>query len=358
MSTTPSQPLLNWGLIGAGKIAYVFANGMRFSRTGRIAAVASLTPGKADAFADDFGIAKRYTSYEELLADEEVQAVYISTIHPSHAEWAIKAAAAGKHILVEKPMAMNSAEASAMVEAARANDVFLMEAFMYRCHPQVRKLVELIGEGTIGPVRIVRAVFSFYSSFDPTSRSYAHEMGGGGILDVGGYPASFARLVAGAASGKPFLDPLSVQAAGKVGPTGVDHYTAATLGFENDVVAELITGIAVTVPGQVDVYGEKGILTVPDPWLPSTPCRFARTPLPPDTVFPPSKLLLRVHGQEPVEITVPVDRDLFTYEADTVAAYVGERQSPTMSWDDSLGNMQVLDRWREQVGVVYAQDGR
>ncbi len=220
--------MLNWGVIGAGGIAKVFCNGMRFSKTGQIAAVASRSEERADRLATAFSIPKQYNDYESLLADDEIDAVYICNIHPVHAEWVIKAAKAGKHILVEKPIGMNHLEAAAMIKAARENDVFLMEAFMYRCHPQTLKLAALVRDGTIGQVKMIRAVFSYNAGYDPTSRAYANELGGGGILDVGCYPASMTRLIAGAASGEPFLDPVHVKGCAKIGPTGVDHYAAAT----------------------------------------------------------------------------------------------------------------------------------
>jgi predicted dehydrogenase len=349
--------MLNWGIIGAGEIARVFANGMRFSKTGRVAAVASQTEDRRDALANDFSISRRYSSYEALLADKEVEAVYVSVIHPFHAEWTIKAARAGKHILVEKPIAMNYAEASAMIEAARANDVFLMEAFMYRCHPQTRKLAELVGSGAIGKVQMIRAVFSFAAPFNPGSRLYAKEMGGGGILDVGCYPASMSRLIAGAAVGRPFADPVQVKGCGVLGPTGVDHYAAATLQFEDGIIAQLITGVTCDMPIEVTVYGEKGWLSVPNPWLPSTPCRTATEPLPLDMHFPAERILLYSHGRlEPQEIIVEADRDLFTYEADTVAEHIADRQAPAMSWEDSLGNIRLLDRWRNEIGLAYELD--
>ena len=331
----------------------VFCNAMRFSKTGQIVAVASQTAGKAKAFAADFSIAKQYTTYEALLADKEIDAVYIATIHPSHAEWAIKSAEAGKHMLVEKPIGMDYAQAVTMIEAARTNDVFLMEAFMYRCHPQTEKVVELIGEGAIGQVRVIRSVFSYHSTYSPGSRAYAKELGGGGILDVGCYTASAARLIAGAADGKPFLDPVEVKGCAHIGPTGVDHYAAATLQFENGIVAEIITGIACQIPSEISVYGDEGWLSLPTPWLPSSPCRAAPAPLPLDTHFPPTTIRLQTHGSREVrEIEVETDRDLFTYEADMVAANIKERQSPAMSWDDTLGNMRLLDRWRRGVGAA------
>jgi len=349
--------MLNWGLIGAGGIARVFANGLRFSKTGRAVAVASQTAGKAEAFARDFAIPKSYTSYDALLADPEIAAVYISTIHPFHAACAILAAQAGKHILVEKPLALNAAEAATMIAAARANDVFLMEAFMYRCHPQTQKLAELVAAGAVGRVQVIRAVFSFGATFNPTSRTFARELGGGGIMDVGCYPASLARLIAGAAIGQPCAEPSQVKGCGVLGPTGVDHYAAATLQFESGIVAELITGVACRMPVEAAVFGEAGALTVANPWLPSSPCRTARMPLPLDTRFPAVSIALHTYRTGQVEeIVIQPDRDLFTYEADTVAAHIADRQAPAMSWDDTLGNMRLLDRWRAEVGVVYGQD--
>ncbi|MEZ4584754.1 MAG: Gfo/Idh/MocA family oxidoreductase, partial [Caldilineaceae bacterium] len=320
----------------------------------RVVAVASQTAGKAETFAADFSIEKAYASYEEMLADPGVEAVYVGNIHPQHEEWVIKAAEAGKHILVEKPIGLNTAEAEAMIDAARRNDVFLMEAFMYRCSPQTERLAELVRSGVIGPVRMIRSVFAYKGSFDPSRRTFSPEMGGGGILDVGCYPVSMARLIAGAAAGKAFLDPVDVKACGVLGPSGVDHYTAATLKFENDIVAEVITGVTVRMSNETTIYGDDGMISVPNAWLPSSPCRPARLPIPLDTPFPSTSFTLHVYAKgQPEEIVVDVDRDLFTYEADMVAAHIAQRQAPAMSWDDTLGNMRTLDRWREEIGLVY-----
>ena len=345
--------MLNWGLIGGGAIAYVFCNSMRFSSTGRILAVASCTQSKADTLAADFDISRKYTNYEDLLTDEEIDAVYISTINPLHAEWAIKSAEAKKHILVEKPIGMNYAEAEAMVKAARENDVFLMEAFMYRCHPQVKRMVELIQDGVIGEIHLIQATFGIQAKFDPNARIYSHERGGGAILDLGCYTASMARLIAGAPEQKRFLEPVLSKGSGKVGPTGVDHIGVASVQFENAIIAELIAAFEGNIGQTVSIFGSNGIMTIQDPWLPSTPCRYLTQPLPLDATFPPSKIRLQSHqASEASEIIVEVDRDLFTYEADVVASHVEDRQAPVMCWDDTLGNMKLLDTWREEIGVI------
>jgi predicted dehydrogenase len=349
--------MTNWGIIGAGGIARVFANGVRFSRTGRVAAVASRTPARGKSLAEDFSIPRLFESYEELLADKEVDAVYVSLIHPHHAEWSIKAAQAGKHVLVEKPLAMNSVQAGRMIDAARRNDVFLMEAFMYRCHPQMARLAELIRGGTIGEVRAIRATFSFSMAFDESSRMFNKALGGGAILDLGCYPASMSRFIAGAAVGTPFADPVRVRACGVMGPSGVDTYTAATAEFPRGIIAELVCGTTCQLPIEVIVTGTKGRLSLPNPWLPTTPARTALKPLPMDTPWPSEKIVFQPYDKPEVsEIVVTADRDLYAYEADTVDQHIADRKAPAMSWEDSMGNMRLLDRWREEIGLTYEQD--
>ncbi len=333
---------LSWGILGAGNIARTFARGVAESRMGRLVAVGSRTQETADRFGDEVGVPHRHGSYEALLADPDVQAVYIGTPHPMHAEWAIRAAEAGKHILCEKPLTLNHAEAMAVVEAARRYDVFLMEAFMYRCHPQTARLVELIREGAIGEVRVIHATFSFDAGDNPDSRLLRHDLGGGGILDVGCYTASMARLIAGAAAGQTVAEPLDVSAVGHIGlRSRVDEWTVAALRFPGDIVAQLAAGVRVNQENVVRVYGSEGSILVPEPW---TPARDGGS----------TRILLYQNGvAEPREVTVEATASLYAIEADTVAAHLEARQAPAMTPDDSLGNMRTLDRWREAIGLTY-----
>lgn len=335
---------LRWGILATGVIAREFADGVIGSTTGSLQAVGSRETAKAQEFAARYHVPRAYGSYEDLLADSEVQAVYISTPHPMHAEWAIKTAEAGKHVLVEKPIGMNEAEAMAITGAARLHDVFLMEAFMYRCHPQIAELVRLIRSGVVGQVQLIQAAFSYRSGAAPGHRTFAQALGGGGILDVGCYPVSMSRLLAGAATGKPFDEPIEFKGCGHLGDTGVDEWAIASLRFPGDVLAQLSTGVRLNQHQEnvVHVVGTEGKLTVPDPW---TPSRWNRDP---------AILWIKRHDEkEPRRIVVDAPLDLYTYEADTVARHIPERQSPTMNWDDSLGNMRALDRWRREVGLVY-----
>ena len=155
--------LLRWGILGTGNIAHAFASGLAHSLTGKLVAAGSRSAATSMRFGQEYGLAADscHASYEALLADPKVEAVYISNPHPGHAEWAIRCAQAGKHILCEKPLAMNHRQAACVVEAARRHDVFLMEAFMYRCHPQTARIVELIREGAIGEVRVIPGDIQF-----------------------------------------------------------------------------------------------------------------------------------------------------------------------------------------------------
>ena len=336
---------LSWGILATGGIAATFARGVAASQTGRLAAVGSRTPESAARFAREHGVPRAHGSYEALLADPAVAAVYIAPPHPWHAEWAIRAAKAGKHILCEKPLAMNRAEAETIIAAARAHGVLLMEAFMYRCHPQMAKVVELVRDGTIGRVGLVQATFSFNTDFDPAGRFWGKALGGGGILDVGGYPVSLARLIAGALDGKPFADPVSVTGAGVLHPeTGVDAFTAATLKFANGLIAQVSCGVGLLQDNVARIYGDRGWLLVPDPWIPA---REGGT----------VKILVQRGEAAPQEISITAP-PLYAIEADTFAAarFAGAKSVPAMTPEDTLGNMAALDAWRAALGLSYDAD--
>ena len=327
---------LRWGIIATGAIARTFAKALPQSRTGRLVAVGSRTQAGADAFAADFPC-RAHGSYAALLADPEVEAVYISTPHPQHAEWAVAAARAGKHILCEKPIALNHAEAMLIAEAARRHGVFLMEAFMYRCHPQTTRIVEIVRSGRLGEVRLVNAAFGWdVGSFKPESRLFNHALGGGSILDVGCYCASMARLVAGAAADRPYLDPVEVKAVGHLAESGVDDYTQALLTFSGGMQAHLVTATRAKVGASVTIVGSRGTLRVPSPWI----CDVQQ------------KMELEADGKVDA-IEVPDEGGLYTFEIDAVAEHRDWGESPFMPVDDTLGNMATLDRWRAEIGLTY-----
>ncbi len=335
---------LRWGIIGAGAIAQTFAKGVAGSKTGEMLAVGSRELATAEAFGERFGVPRRYDGYEAVLADPDVDAVYVATPHTLHAEWAIRAAEAGKHILIEKPLGINHAEAMAVVEAARRHDVFLMEGFMYRCHPQTAKLVELIRDGAIGAVRAIEASFGFRLGWNPEHRLLKHGLAGGGILDVGGYPVSISRLIAGAATGIDFADPIEVHGAAHIGAESrVDEWAVATLRFPGDIVAQVGTACRLDMENVVRIFGDEGQILVSAPWT-------LRGSSLTSTI-----VVKRPDEAAPREIAITADADPWAIEADTVGRYLKARQaaSPAMSWNDSLGNLKALDGWRESIGLVY-----
>lgn len=346
MHPTPSP--LRWGILGTGTIAHTFARGVRGSRLGTLAAVGSRSAESANKFAAELGGTLRsHASYDALLADAEVEAVYIATPHPQHLEWALRAIGAGKHVLCEKPLTLTRRDAALVVDAARAAGVTLMEAYMYRCHPQTARIADLIGAGAVGRVGLIEATFGFHFPFTPGHRLYSRELAGGGILDVGGYPVSLARLIAGAAVGKPFADPVAVHGAGLRHPeTGVDVHAAATLEFPGGLAAQVACGVGLELPNTVTIFGTEGRLHVPAPWFPGrgesrrNTLDLRRRDGAPPSAFAPHET-----------IAVESDRELYAYEADAFATAVrtGEREVSAMSWEDSLGNLAVMDRWREQV---------
>ena len=343
--------ILKWGIIGSGSIARAFARGLGQTETNRLVAVGSRSKASAQRFVQEHtdGTPTAHGSYEQLLGDDRVEAVYIATPHPMHAPWAIRAAESGKHILCEKPCGINHAQAKAMIDAADRHGTLFMEAFMYRCHPQTIRLVELIGSGVIGEVRLIQGSFGYFAAFDPESRVYSNDLAGGGILDVGCYPVSMARLLAGAAMGQPFADPESLCGEGYVGETGVDEWAAATLKFPNNVVAQVSTSVACGQENTVRVFGSEGWIHVPEPW---THDRM--------TGGMYQLVIHRSETQTPQTVTLTTDRTAYAYEAEVFAKAVaaGRKQPepPAMTWADTLGNIHALDRWRAALGVVYEQE--
>ncbi|MEN3013428.1 MAG: aldo/keto reductase [Endomicrobiia bacterium] len=337
---------IKWGIIGTGSIAKKFAFDLKFSQLGELYAIASRDIKKAQEFSKEFLCEKFYGSYDGLLKDEDVEVVYISLPHVYHAEWTIKSARAGKHILCEKPLTVNYAEAEAVIYEVAKHKVFLMEAFMYRCHPQIRKLIELLNakNRVIGDVKIIEASFGFKGWFDPDGRLFNHSLAGGGILDVGCYPVSIARLIAGVANNKLFDEPKEVIGVGKIGSTNVDEYAFGLLKFENDIIAKISCSITFWQENSVKIFGTEGSITLKNPWLAGLEGKI------------PSVIVVQKENNTE-EIKIDTHLPLYTLEADIVNRSILENKTqpdyPAMSWQDSLGNMKTLDKWRKAIGLEY-----
>ena len=334
---------LNWGILATGGIAKKFAEGLQESRTSRLVAVGSRTLAGAESFTANFPGTRAHGSYEGLLADPNVTAVYIATPHPSHLEWAVRAAEAGKHILCEKPLALNRADTERMIAAARAHHVFLMEAFIYRCHTQTDRLAELVAGGTLGELRAIHSTFTVNFKFDPAHRIFNKALGGGGILDLGCYPMSFVRRLAGAALGQTCAEPLSLQGAGRLNTiTGADEFATASLAFPRGITAQISCGTCVPLAVGARLLFTAGWIDVPSPFHPGHPEL-------------PGNVVVHRTDSAPETLLLPETRSLYTLEADTVADAIarGESECAVMTHADSLGNMAALDTWRAAVGMRY-----
>ncbi len=336
---------VKWGLLATGAIAQAFARGVKQCETGELYAVASRDQKKAEDFATKFGAAKAYGSYEALLADPAVEAVYVSTPHPMHLEWVVKSLNAGKHVLCEKPAGVNQWQLQQMIALAAEKNLFFMEAYMYRCHPQITRVVELIREGAIGKVCAIQGAFSFQSGFNPESRLWKNDYAGGGILDVGGYPVSFARLVAGAALGKDFADPLEVKGTAALHETtGIDMWASVLLKFEGNIIASLSTGVGLNQENVVRIFGTEGAMLIPYPYAANREHASE------------GRIVLNRKGKEEV-IDVKTALTTYALEADVAGRAIRagrvEAPAPAMSWADSLGNARTQDAWRDSAGLVY-----
>ena len=334
---------LAWGVIGGGNISGQFAAALTRTRRGRLVAVAGRDG--VDRAEERFPGARVHIGYERLLSDPDVEAVYIGLLHPSHAEWVIRAAEAGKHVLCEKPLGLNQFEAEAAIEAAREHGVLLMEGFMYRTHPQTRILIDLIRAGRIGDVRLITASFGFDKPFDAAGRHFDPLQAGGAILDVGCYCVSMARLVCGVASGEEVAEPLEVTATGLLGRTGVDEEAAALLGFAHGRTALLSTSVRLQQDNKVRVFGTEGSLEIASPWF--CGARGEEAVIRVTSADGTSEALQTGH-QEP----------LYGFEAEAFADAVttGHVAWPAVTPADSLGNMRVLDRWRRAIGLTYPME--
>ncbi len=342
---------VRWGILGPGSIAQNFADGLAQAASGKLLAIGSTSAERRTNFGEHNNVipGKRHASYEALINDSEVDAIYISTPHPWHAQFAIKAMRAGKAVLVEKPAGMNAAEIMAVTEVAEQCGAFFMEAYMYRCHPQIARLLAIIASGEIGRLRHLKVNFGFAAPFKSDSRLYDRNLGGGGILDVGGYTTSLARLVAGAGIGQNFAEPASVKGVGILGQSGVDEVAHALLRFQDGFIAEIACAVARTMDNRAVITGDKGTIELPDPWVPG------RNVGPSD-----SKIIVTVGSKSRTEnITSP--KQLFSFEAELASRAIldGLTQAPypAMSWADSIGNCTTTDRWRTELGyVTYTED--
>ncbi|MDY1004790.1 aldo/keto reductase [Curtobacterium sp. CFBP9011] len=329
-----------WAVLGPGGIARRFLAQLS-SSSGRLVAAGSSSLERAQAFADEaaehgFPDVTAGT-YDDVLADPRVDAVYIATVHTGHAALVLAALRAGKAVLCEKPLTPNHGTTMALVDAARQAGLPLVEAFMYRFHPQTAAFLDLVRDGAIGTVTHVDASFAFRTE-ERTGRLFDVETAGGGILDVGCYPVTMTAAIVQAATGVRVAEPVELHAVGILGPTGVDEWTVASATYPTGITASLRTGVQVEDTNAVVVHGTRGTITLRDPWtIGGNPVIEVRTvdAAPTETSFA---------GAAPYGLEADATID---------ALRAGRVDTPQMTTDESLAAARTLDRWRAAIGLRY-----
>jgi predicted dehydrogenase len=323
---------VKWGILGTGKIAKRFMQAAFYVPDAQVVAVGSREQHTADQFGAQFGVPKRYGSYDALIGDPEVEIVYVATPHTLHAENTLAALQASKHVLCEKPFTVNAPQAEQVIQAARAAGKFVMDGMWTRCFPVVREVIRRIQAGELGEIRYLQADFGFRPEFNPTSRLFAPELGGGALLDVGVYPVALAFLVLGA--------PKQIVSHATLGATGVDELCSMLLLYENGAQAVLSASLQVEMPKQANICGLQARIHMPAPW------------------WKPSEAYLIRNDGATEHLLYPYEGDGLQFEIRHVHDCLrqGLTESPWMPLDETLGIMRALDTLRAQWGVRYPSD--
>lgn len=330
MSSPYSDPI-RWGLLAAGGIARKFVAGARALPDAEICAVASRTPGKAKTFASELEVPKSYDSYEALVQDPEIDAVYVAGTHNLHEEATLLALEAGKPVLCEKPLAVNAAEVRRMREKARGKGLFLMEALWTRYLPAIVQLREWIAEGRIGEVRQVIASFGVPATLESCPRLFDMNLAGGTLLDRGIYPLNFASMVAKGQA------PEAINSLGTLGPTGVDHEVLIQARYPGDLLASLQTSLSFWSDNTATVVGTEGKIELPDLFL----CA--------------QEVTLKTKGETLTKAFPEPGEEMFRHQIAEVhrCLRAGETESPVMPLAESELLASQMDEMRASWGLRY-----
>jgi D-xylose 1-dehydrogenase (NADP+, D-xylono-1,5-lactone-forming) len=314
--TYPNKQILRWGILSTARIKRAIIPPIKSSPRHELVAIASRSMPQAQAAAQEWGIPKSYGSYEALLADPQIDVIYNPLPNSLHAEWTIKACQAGKHVLCEKPLAVNIEDVDAITKAAEQAGVLVAEAFMYRHHPQTHLVRELVQNGEIGQLRLVRGAFSFIIT-NPDDVRLSADLGGGSIWDIGCYPISYARYVIGS-------EPLEVFGWQQSGDGGVDETFAGQMRFAGNVFVQFDSSFRIPQRSFMEFIGTKGILHVPVPFKPGTK----------------ESLLLEV-GEKTKKIPVK-GQELYLGEVEDMAGVILNGKSPCIPLADSRHNVATI----------------
>jgi len=323
---------IRWGIAATGGIAAGFATDLALVEGAVITAAGSRSQARADAFGDQFDVPHRHATYEALAADPDVDVVYVASPHSRHAADAILFLDAGKHVLCEKPMAMNEREVVAMIDAARRNGRFLMEAILTRFTPAHVEVRRLLADGAIGTPLAVDAEFGFPFPHDPTHRLFDIALGGGALLDLGIYPLQFATMVLGPAA--------AVAAVGHVGVTNVDEHVAVSIRHEGGGLSVAKAASRVLLGNRARISGTDGAILLP----PS---------------FQNPRHLTVVKDGESTRMDAPYDGIGLRFGAEEVhrCLAAGELESPVLPLAETRQLAAIMDEARRQIGVRYPADG-
>lgn len=320
---------IRWGIMGAGWISGKFASDLKHAQGAELVAVASQSAERAKSFAAEYGIPRAYDNYEEFAADPDIDIVYIGTLHPMHKDCALCCLRAGKAVLCEKPFTMNAAEAEELIQTARENNVFLMEAMWTRYLPAIVQARKWIEAGEIGEIKSVTANFSFDIGWQPEHRLLNKELGGGSLLDAGIYPISFASMVFG-------KQPDRIASSAHIGATGVDERFSALFVYDGDRTALLNGGVRLMMRNEAYIYGTSGYIHVPN-FLAAREAFLRRA----DGVDISFKDKRETHGY------------LFEAEEAMRCLREGLLESPVMPLAETLEIMRTMDALRAQWGLQY-----
>jgi D-xylose 1-dehydrogenase (NADP+, D-xylono-1,5-lactone-forming) len=338
---------LRWGILGTGNIARQFAQAMRNSQRGHLQAVGSRALSTAQSFAAANQVPQACGSYDALLSAAGVDAVYLSLPNSLHHEWTIRALRAGKHVLCEKPIAANRAQAVEMFAAARQSGKMLVEAFMFRSSPLTAAWLKEVRGGAIGRVLMVRSSFCFCIRRHEGNIRFTPSMAGGALMDVGCYCINLSRLVAGA-------EPVAMTVSSKLSPACIDEVSAGTMRFADGMIASFTCGMTVHADNTASICGTQGFIEVPIPWKPpiNEAKFFLSASVPPMIDAGSTPGPAPVPGSSPRRVVVVATAlPLMAQEADDFAAAVIDGAPPAVTEVDSLGNMAVLDEMRRMAGI-------
>jgi predicted dehydrogenase len=327
------EPPLRWGLLAPGRIAGAFVSAVHGHTNQRFVAVASRSEERAESFSAQHGIAKAYGSYDQLASDPEVDVIYIAAPQSEHLTLGLLAISAGKHVLIEKPLATTAAEARILVEAARRAGVLLMEAMWSRYQPQAAVIRTLVADGVLGDIRGVTADHGQAIPADPQHRLYRRDLGGGALLDLGIYPIQLDSMVLGA--------PTSITAIGGLTDTGVDSYSTLTVTHEGSAQSTLMTTMIARTPTTAVITGSEARIEMAGPFHVPTTMVLADNDYLGDVLT----------WTDPTGVTM---MDGLSWEATALARYVGEgrTESPLHTLDETVSILETIDEARRQLGAL------